>query len=149
MNAIEQLLRDMEAAYSNPAPTGDGGTSEADFLDLLERAMPVLERVPHLLQCEEACKEWGEKTDWLTPTIQSYELGMHRADVLRKRCDDAEAHLKAQASEIARLYREQRDQDVIQDHFRNVLKDIRDSSDDLTACEWAADVLADNKKPTV
>lgn len=94
---IERLLRDIERVYSAEEP------AQAEFLNLLDRIVPLLERMPHLLQCEEACKVWGEKTDWLTPTIQGYELCMHRADVLHKRCADAASHMKAQAVEIERL----------------------------------------------
>jgi hypothetical protein len=56
------------------------------------------------LQCfETAYKEFSDKTDWVQETAHWSELGLHRADVLHKRCDDLTAHCQAQADEIVRL----------------------------------------------
>ena len=38
----------------------------------------------------ESWYEWSEKTDWIQETVTAKELGMHRADVLRKRIEDLE-----------------------------------------------------------
>jgi hypothetical protein len=56
------------------------------------------------LQCfETAYKEFSDKTDWVQETAHWSELGLHRADVLHKRCDDLTAHCQAQADEIKAL----------------------------------------------
>jgi hypothetical protein len=56
-----------------------------------------------LQRFETAYKEFSDKTDWVQETAHWSELGMHRADVLRKRCDDLTSHNQAQADEIVRL----------------------------------------------
>ena len=51
----------------------------------------ILEQQKSLLELEkyrESWYEWSEKTDWIQETAK--ELGMHRADVLRKRIEDLE-----------------------------------------------------------
>ena len=53
----------------------------------------ILEQQKALLELEkyqEAWGEWSEKTDWIQETATAKELGMHRADVLRKRIEDLE-----------------------------------------------------------
>ena len=40
-----------------------------------------------LHQHELASRNWLDKTDWVQKTAQDGELGMHRADVLKKRID--------------------------------------------------------------
>ena len=53
----------------------------------------ILEQQKALLELEkyrEACYEWSEKTDWIQETLTAKELGMHRADVMRKRIEDLE-----------------------------------------------------------
>ena len=53
----------------------------------------ILEQQKVLLELEkyrESCFEWSEKTDWIQETATAKELGMHRADVLRKRIEDLE-----------------------------------------------------------
>ena len=53
----------------------------------------ILEQQKALLELEkyrEACSEWSEKTDWIQETATVKELGMHRADVMRKRIEDLE-----------------------------------------------------------
>jgi hypothetical protein len=37
-----------------------------------------------------AYNEWTEKTQWVQETKQAYELGMHRADVLKQRIEKLE-----------------------------------------------------------
>lgn len=59
-----------------------------------------------LQQFEAAYKEWSDKTDWVQETVQGYELGMHRADVLHKRCRDGAFHQQAQADRIKVLMAE-------------------------------------------
>lgn len=41
------------------------------------------------VRAEEALAEWFAKTDWVRPTIQPHELGLHLADVLRLRIEAA------------------------------------------------------------
>ena len=53
----------------------------------------IIEQQVAILEHEEyrkACYEWLEKTDWVQETIKPKELGMHRADILRKRIEDLE-----------------------------------------------------------
>ena len=53
----------------------------------------ILEQQKALLELEkyrEAWYEWSEKTDWIQETATAKELGMHRADVMRKRIEDLE-----------------------------------------------------------
>jgi hypothetical protein len=66
----------------------------ADFLDdqydpshNLEEAADELRR---LHQFERGYNEWTEKTQWVQETKQTYELGMHRADVLKQRIEKLE-----------------------------------------------------------
>ena len=59
-----------------------------------------------LKRFEIAYGAWTEKTDWVQETIQGYELGMHRADVLHKRCRDGAFHQQAQADRIKELMAE-------------------------------------------
>lgn len=40
---------------------------------------------------EQAHAEWLKKTEWVQKTAKPKELGMHRADVLKKRIDDLTA----------------------------------------------------------
>ena len=40
-----------------------------------------------LHQHELAHKEWLDKTEWVQETREAYELGMHRADALKRRID--------------------------------------------------------------
>ena len=42
-----------------------------------------------------AMNQWLDKTEWVQETVQPQELGMHRADVLRKRIDALRAELEA------------------------------------------------------
>ena len=53
----------------------------------------ILEQQKALLELEkyrESWYVWSEKTDWIQETATVKELGMHRADVLRKRMEDLE-----------------------------------------------------------
>jgi hypothetical protein len=59
-----------------------------------------------LQQFEAAYTEWSDKTDWAQETIQGCEWGMHRADVLHKRCRDGALHQQAQADRIKVLMAE-------------------------------------------
>jgi hypothetical protein len=56
-----------------------------------------------LQRFETSYKEFSDKTDWVRPNAAAHELGMHVADVIRKRCDDLTSHCQAQADEIVRL----------------------------------------------
>ena len=53
---------------------------------ILEQQKAILE----LEQYQKTCYEWLEKTDWVQETVKPKELGMHRADILRKRIEDLE-----------------------------------------------------------
>ncbi|TDV44432.1 hypothetical protein EC919_114104 [Pseudomonas graminis] len=50
-----------------------------------------------------AYMEFSDKTDWVRPDPAGQEVGMHVADVLRKRHDDLTSHCQAQAQEIKAL----------------------------------------------
>ena len=57
----------------------------------------ILEQQKALLELEkyrESWCEWSEKTDWIQETGTAKELGMHRADVLRKRIEDLEKEVR-------------------------------------------------------
>jgi hypothetical protein len=62
MTDIERLLQDIERAYSNPAPLDDGGTTEGEFLDLLERAIPALESFNELMEAAATVKRFAQPT---------------------------------------------------------------------------------------
>ena len=53
---------------------------------IIEQQVAILE----LEQYRKSWYEWSEKTDWVQETAKSKELGMHRADILRKRIEDLE-----------------------------------------------------------
>ena len=53
---------------------------------ILEQQKTILELEQH----QKTCYEWLEKTDWVQETVKPKELGMHRADILRKRIEDLE-----------------------------------------------------------
>lgn len=59
-----------------------------------------------LQRFETAYKEFSDKTDWVQETGHWSELGMHRADVLRKRCDDFASHVQVQADQLKKLMAE-------------------------------------------
>ena len=53
----------------------------------------ILEQQKAILELEQYRKswyEWSEKTDWIQEAATTKELGMHRADILRKRIEDLE-----------------------------------------------------------
>lgn len=57
----------------------------------------ILEQQKALLELEkyrEAWYEWSEKTEWIQETATAKELGMHRADVLRKRIEELEREVR-------------------------------------------------------
>lgn len=51
-----------------------------------------------LHQVQLAWREWQEKTEWVQNTAEPQELGMHRADVMRQRLEQAKALYKNNAS---------------------------------------------------
>ena len=53
---------------------------------IIEQQVAILE----LEQYRKSWYEWSEKTDWVQETAKVKELGMHRADILRKRIEDLE-----------------------------------------------------------
>lgn len=58
-------------------------TTQADTIAELRAKVLKLERERD--NYKRAYDEWTEKTEWVQQTVQSHELGMHRADVLRER----------------------------------------------------------------
>lgn len=56
-----------------------------------------------LQRFETAYKEFADKTDWIRPSTATQELGMHVADVIRKRYDYLTSHCQAQGDEIKAL----------------------------------------------
>lgn len=77
----------------------------ADFIAAANPAavLDLIAKIERLQRFEIAYQEFSDKTDWVQETAHWSELGMHRADVLRKRCDDLNSHNQAQADEIVRL----------------------------------------------
>lgn len=90
-----------------------------------------------LQKFEAAYTEWSAKTDWVQETIQGYELGMHRADVLHKRCRDGAFHQQAQADRIKELMAEA--EVLSKDAQRYRWLRSRESSDDpeISVTRWA------------
>lgn len=80
--------------------TGFLMVKHSDHLQEVEGLRAENER---LQRFETAYKEFSDKTDWVRPSAATHELGMHVADILRKRCDDLTSHNQAQADEIVRL----------------------------------------------
>lgn len=68
--------------------------------------LELITEIQRLRQFEVAYKEYSDKTDWVQENAHWSELGMHRADVLRKRCDDAASQLQAQADQLKKLMAE-------------------------------------------
>ena len=53
----------------------------------------IVEQQKAILELEQYRESWYEgleKTDWVQETAKAKELGMHRADILRKRIEDLE-----------------------------------------------------------
>ena len=61
-------------------------SKDADTIDAL---------VAEIERLKVAMNQWLDKTEWVQETVQPQELGMHRADVLRKRIDALRAELEA------------------------------------------------------
>ena len=60
-------------------------------LNLEPRLADAAEELRRLHLHELALQDWLDKTDWVQETAQAGELGMHRADVLKKRIEKLEA----------------------------------------------------------
>lgn len=77
----------------------------ADFIAASNPAavLDLIAEIERLKRFETAYKEFSDKTAWVRPNAATQELGMHVADILRKRCDDLTSHNQAQADEIVRL----------------------------------------------
>lgn len=64
------------------------------LIDLHQHTINVVQEsaaeLHRLANYEAAHKEWIEKTEWVQASPKLGELGMHRADVLRKRICDLE-----------------------------------------------------------
>ena len=88
---LQKLLWAEVAAWSVSAPDWPTVTQALEeFLGkqtLEEVALELLVESGRLEQIEHAFSEWLEKTEWVQKTVHFSELGMHRADVLRKRID--------------------------------------------------------------
>lgn len=52
---------------------------------------------------KEAYLEFSRKTEWLTKTVNTSELGKHRADILRERIEDLQEENAELRSRIASL----------------------------------------------
>ena len=72
--------------------------------------MEAAAELRRLHQHEKALNEWLDKTEWVQDTAHFSELGMHRADVMCKRIEQADARekylsgkLEEKDKEIARL----------------------------------------------
>ena len=72
-------------------------------MECLEEAAAELRRLD---RHEQATRVWSKKTEWVQETAKPGELGMHRADVMKKRIDDLtalNAELVAALEKLARL----------------------------------------------
>lgn len=79
------------------------GKAEDEAIGAEEQRDQFKAEIERLQRFETAYKEFSDKTDWVRPNAAAHELGMHVADVIRKRCDDLTSHNQAQADEIVRL----------------------------------------------
>lgn len=70
---------------------------------LMDERDQLKAEIERLQRFETAYKEFSDKTDWVRPNAATHELGMHVAEVIRKRCEDLTSHNQAQAEEIVRL----------------------------------------------
>lgn len=116
---IQKLKELAEAAKSGGADWSDLDINtermypaEGSLVCLYEVATPavlleLIAEIERLQRLETAYSEFSDKTDWVRPNAAAHELGMHVADVLRKRCDDLTSHNQAQADEIVRLRKDQ------------------------------------------
>lgn len=66
---------------------GDGPFPSYTNIPIGKLAREAAAELRRLRQHERALAEWLEKTEWVQQTAQPGELGMHRADVLRKRLE--------------------------------------------------------------
>lgn len=94
-----------------------------------------------LQQFEAAYTEWSDKTDWVQETVQGYELGMHRADVLHKRCRDGAFHQQAQADRIKTLMAEV---ETLESQVKALQSDANSYQSGYDAGRKAGTVHADN-----
>jgi hypothetical protein len=85
--------------------------------------LELIVEIERLQRFETAYKEFSDKTEWVRPDAAAHELGMHVADILRKRCDDLTSHNQAQAEEIVRL------RDVA--NLKALLPEVSDALEDL------------------
>lgn len=127
-----QKLKALAQKQVNPANWFQSGEIvegvEPEDLEYIAAANPaaVLELIAEnerLQRFETAYKEFSDKTDWVRPSAAGHELGMHVADVIRKRCDDLTSHCQAQADEIVRL------REVAK--LKELLPDVSDALEDL------------------
>jgi hypothetical protein len=96
--------RDQLKAENEVLRRGLKGDYDLDaWLDWAKEAEALRKENERLQRFETAYKEFSDKTDWVRPNAATQELGMHVADILRKRCADLTSHNQAQADEIVRL----------------------------------------------
>jgi predicted RNase H-like nuclease (RuvC/YqgF family) len=110
-----QKLKALAQKQVNPANWFQSGEIvegvEPEDLEYIAAANPaamleLIAEIERLQRFETAYKEFSDKTDWVVPDPSGQEIGMHVADILRKRCDDLTSHNQAQADEIVRLREE-------------------------------------------
>ena len=98
--AVLELIAQTEEDAMHMRAFGEVMRSQAEQIEQLKAENERLQRF------ETAYKEFSDKTDWVRPNPATQELGMHVADILRKRCDDLTAHCQAQADEVVALREE-------------------------------------------
>lgn len=82
-------------------------SEQAEFIaGAKENVLELIAEIERLQHFEVAYKAFSDKTDWVQETGHWSELGMHRADVLRKRCDDFASHVQVQADQLKKLMAE-------------------------------------------
>jgi hypothetical protein len=67
--------------------------------------LELIAEIERLQGFEAAYKEFSDKTDWVQETAHWSELGMHRADVLRKRADELKAENEVLVSALNDILR--------------------------------------------
>jgi hypothetical protein len=89
-----EALETNNKAWKHLADSGDAGFWEAEeqgFYELSVKAITAIKEA--LTQTEsnykKALEVWLDKTEWVQETVKPHELGMHRADVLKQRIEEA------------------------------------------------------------
>lgn len=116
-NGVGEILAEKDAKLNGKAQQSDRITEKhitllhANRLEL-EGDIQAAAKLRQLHQVEMSYDEWLVKTEWVQYTAKYYELGMHRADVIKQRIDslDEENHDLRHAVKLALEYWARRQQ---------------------------------------